>query len=396
VPAAAGRTPDVRILLFTGKGGVGKTTLAAATGLRLSELGRSVLVVSTDPAHSLSDVFGVPLGGEPSEVAGTGLCAAQVDARGLVDEAWRTLRGSLRSVLRGLGMAAWEAEELTVVPGVDELLALTEVTRLAGTGRWDAVIVDCGPTAETLRLIALPDAVSGYLERVFPDRGTPRGPAAKAVGALAEHLASLRRVLTDHSVTAARLVVTPERVVVAETRRTQAALALRGIRVDGMVANRVVPKPGSRRGAAAAWLRTRRDEQDAVLAELRADAPAELRIVEHRAAEPVGVAALAELAEELYHDRDPLTGDDPATPDLLRLRPAGDGYRLTVSVPLTPTSDVDLARVGDELAITVDGFRRLVALPPVLSSCAVIDAEAGPDGLVVRFDPPVATEAAAR
>lgn len=394
MPAAAGPTPDARILLFTGKGGVGKTTLAAATAVRLSELGRRVLVVSTDPAHSLSDVLGVPLTGDPSDVAGAGLSAVQVDARGLVDEAWRTLRGSARTVLRGLGVAEWEAEELTVVPGVDELLALTEVTRLAGTGRWDVVIVDCGPTAETLRLIALPDAISGYLARV-PLPGVPHQPAAAAIRSLAEHLAALRRVLTDPSVTAVRLVVTPERVVVAESRRTQSALALRGIRVDGMVANQVVPKPGPRRGPAAAWLRTRRGEQDAVLAELRAGSPVELRTVEHRAAEPVGVAALAELAEELYRDRDPLTGDTATTPALLQLRPADAGYRLIVSVPLTPTSEVDLARVGDELAITVDGSRRLVALPPVLSSCAVVDAEAGPDGLVVRFDPPVATGAVA-
>jgi arsenite/tail-anchored protein-transporting ATPase len=400
----------VRILLFTGKGGVGKTTLAAATAVRLAAAGRATLVVSTDPAHSLSDAFGVPLSGEPTEIADSGLQAAHVDARGLVDEAWQDLRGQLRTGLAGLGVDALDAEELTVLPGVDELVALSEVARLAGAGRWDVVVVDCGPTAETLRLLALPEAIAGYLERLFPRRNSVRGvvtgmlsgaagqglsAATDAIGRLAGHLGSLRRLLTDPAVVSVRLVLTPERMVVAESRRTLAALALRGIRVDGMIANRVVPRAGGRRGPAASWLRTRREEQDAVLAELRAGTSVEVMAVEHRAVEPIGTAALADLADELYPDRDPLDVVGQSPP-LLQLRPAGGtGYLLKIAIPLTDQSDVDLARVGDDLAITVDGLRRLVALPAVLHRCVVAYADVDASGLAVRFDAEAATDAVA-
>jgi arsenite-transporting ATPase len=379
----------LRILLFTGKGGVGKTTLAAATGARLAAGGRKVLVVSTDPAHSLADAFGVPLDGEPSEVD-TSLFAAHVDTRRLVDRSWHELRGQLRTVLAGAGLDALDAEELTVLPGVDELLALTEVARLADTGPWEVVLVDCGPTAETLRLLALPEAVSTYLNRMYPAEGglgaEPPGENRGPAGRLAAHLASLRRLLTDPDVASVRMVLTPERLVVAETRRTLTALALRGIHVDRIVANRLVPRGRLGLGPAAQWLRTRRAEQDAVLAELAASTPLRVDVVEHRAAEPVGTPALLELAAELYTASDPLDRVHISGP-LLAVRAEGSGYVLTIAIPLTDATDLDLVRVGDDLAVTVDGVRRLVALPVLLRRFTVVDAESDATGLTLRFAP---------
>lgn len=425
----------MRILLFTGKGGVGKTTLAAATAAHLAVGGRKVLVVSTDPAHSLADALGVPLGPEPAEVplpsagtestssaldsveslaesqAGDGrpegqvpsLYAAEVATRRLVDDAWTQLRTHLRTILLGAGVSELESEELTQLPGVEDLLALSEVQRLAEQGPWDSVLVDCGPTAETLRLLALPEGLSGYLERLFPThrrvvRGLLAGmagssqleqwdAAADAIGRLAQRLGSLSEMLGG-TCTSVRLVLTPESVVAAETRRTLTALALQQIHVDGIIANRLVPHPGSARGTAAAWLRTRRSEQDAVLDDLKG-LGAPLRCVEHRAAEPAGVAALVELGAQLYGEDDPvaIVGRAPEITVTGGGRSLDAEYSLRIAMPLHEHADLELARVGDELAVTVDGRRRLIALPAVLRRCVVADAVAGDDGVTVAFRP---------
>jgi arsenite-transporting ATPase len=370
----------VRILLFTGKGGVGKTTLAAATGAALAARGRKTLVVSTDPAHSLGDAFGHTLGAEPSEVDAL-LSAVQIDSRTLVDTTWHRLRAELQTTLAGAGLDTLDAEEVTVLPGVDELLALSEVRRLAEDGPWETIVVDCGPTAETLRLLALPEAVSGYLTRAFGRRGR----VTESVRRLGTHLDGLRALLTEPSVTTVRLVLTPERVVVAEARRTLSSLALRGIAVDGLIANRLMPAPGIWRGGAASWLRTRGTQQDTVLAELAAAGFTAVSRVEHRAVEPVGLPALLEIADELYRDADPLVGNGTPVTPLLRVRPAPEGYTLRIAIPLGRDAEVDLARVDDDLAITVDGFRRLIALPESLRPCRITGAESDADGLLVSL-----------
>ncbi|MGH3493755.1 MAG: ArsA family ATPase, partial [Sciscionella sp.] len=165
----------MRVVLFTGKGGVGKTTLAAATATRLARSAHRVLVVSTDPAHSLGDAFDTGLGAAVRELE-PGLFAAQIDTRSLADRAWASLREHLRTLLSGLGVDELDAEELTVLPGVEELLALAEVRRLAASTDWEGVIVDCGPTAETLRLLSLPEAIAGYVDKLRPNgRSLARG-----------------------------------------------------------------------------------------------------------------------------------------------------------------------------------------------------------------------------
>ena len=401
----------MRVVLFTGKGGVGKTTLAAATAAHLARSGRKALVVSTDPAHSLGDALEAELTGEPVEVE-RGLYAAHIDTRALLDSSWGQLQGHLRTVLAGAGVDELVADELTVLPGIEDLLALGEVRRLAETGLWEVVVVDCGPTAETLRLLGLPEAISGYIERLFPShrravRGLLAGLAGAgkndgpgwdatidALDALAERLAGLRVMLGDHTRTSIRLVLTPERVVAAETRRTVTALALHGLAVDGVVVNRVVPgPPPSLRGPAARWLRERHTEQQAVLADLDGLGSVPLSTVDHTAAEPTGVPALLEVAANLYGDADPAAPGEQGPPLLQVRRTAGSGtsrdseFELVLRLPGAADGALDLARVGDELAVAVGGVRRMVALPSVLRRCGVTGARLDGDDLCVVFTP---------
>lgn len=401
----------MRVVLFTGKGGVGKTTLAAATAAHLARSGRKALVVSTDPAHSLGDALEAELTGEPTEIE-SGLFAAHIDTRALLDSSWGQLQGHLRTVLAGAGVDELVADELTVLPGIEDLLALGEVRRLAETGLWEVVVVDCGPTAETLRLLGLPEAISGYIERLFPSHrravrgllaglagaGKADGPGwdatVDALDALAEQLAGLRVMLGDHTRTSIRLVLTPERVVAAETRRTVTALALHGLAVDGIVVNRVVPgPPPSLRGPAARWLRERHDEQQSVLANLDGLGDVPPRAVDHTAAEPTGIPALLEVAANLYGDTDPAAPGEQGPPLLHVRRTAGSGtsrdseFELVLRLPGAADGALDLARVGDELAVAVGPVRRMVALPSVLRRCGVTGARLDGDDLCVVFTP---------
>ena len=385
----------MRVLLFTGKGGVGKTTVSAATAAAAAARGSKVLVLSTDPAHSLADALGVRLSGEPTEVD-TGLYAMQVDTQAAFERTWRDVQGYLLSLLERAGVDALQAEELTVLPGAEEVLALLELSRQVRTGPWDLVVVDCAPTGETLRLLSLPEALSWYVERVFPAQrralkavrpllSRVSGPAVPseqvfdAVERLHRELLAVRAVLTRPE-TSVRLVLTPEQVVVAEARRTLTSLALYGYRVDALLANRVFP--ASTEPFLAGWVAAQAEQ----LAVVRADAgDLAVLVSPYLAGEPVGLAALTELGQALYGEADP--GAPAVAGDLLTVQRTADGFALSLALPLARLQDVDLARSGDELVVTVAGHRRVLALPSALRRCTVAGAALTGGRLVVRFEP---------
>ncbi len=385
----------MRVLLFTGKGGVGKTTTAAATAALAASRGTKTLVLSTDPAHSLADALGVPLTGEPTELD-TGLSAMQVDVQGAFERTWRDIQDYLRGALERAGVDALQADELTVLPGAEEILALLELRTQVASGRYDLVVVDCAPTGETLRLLSLPEALRWYVEKVFPAQrralravrpllsrvsgpAVPQDRVFDAVARLHAELTDVRALLTAPG-TSVRLVLTPEAVVVAEARRTLTSLALYGYRVDGIVANRVFPD--STDAWTAGWLAAQHEQ----LATIRADtAPLPVLLSPYESAEPVGLAALAALGEILYGDTDP-AADAPAV-DLVTVERDADGFLLSIALPLATAGDVDLARSGDELVVTVGGHRRLLSLPSALRRCTVGGARMVGGRLVVRFSP---------
>jgi arsenite/tail-anchored protein-transporting ATPase len=388
----------VRIVLFTGKGGVGKTTTASATALRLADRGVKTLLLSTDIAHSLSDALAVELSDAPVEVS-PGLWAVQIDTQSRFEAAWRDVQSFLVDMLARGGVDPITADELTVLPGVDEVLALLAVRELALTGNWDALVVDCAPTAETLRLLALPEALTWYLERVFPvhrriaksmrpiaallGRGEALPPDTlfEALLRLNDELASVRELLGDPAVTSVRLVLTPESVVAAEARRTFTALALYGYSVDLVVANRVFPAGDDewRQGWATAQQR-----QLVAIRESFAGLP--VRELPYRSSEPIGADALREVADDLYGA---LPGDDPAPvgapAELLRVDQVGDGFVLRMTLPLAERAAVEAVRAGDDLVVTVGANRRVFTLPSVLRRCSVAGGEFDGRELRVRF-----------
>ena len=356
----------MRVLLFTGKGGVGKTTTAAATALRLADAGLRVAVTSADPAHSLADSFGASLGPVPTEVE-PNCWAQQIDARERLEESWGEIREWLLEVFDWAGVDAVEAEELSVLPGLDELFALTELDGLCSSGEYDVVLVDCAPTAETLRLLSLPDVLGWYMERLFPmSRRVTRmvGPVVARLTSvpvadesvfsagqrLYDRLDGVRRILSDPATTSVRLVLNPERMVVAEARRTYTYLSLFGYHVDAVVVNRVLPD-----SVQDPWFDTWRRDQSAHLGTIAEDfAPLPVLQAALAPAEVVGAAALRDLGADLWGDVDPLHRLVRGRP--LRVERDGGTFVLVVELPFAERDG--LAREVEVVRLAHLGKRR--------------------------------------
>jgi arsenite-transporting ATPase len=392
-----------RILLFTGKGGVGKTTVAAATAARAAARGLEVLVTSTDPAHSLADAFDVPLGDGPTRVA-PNLQAQQIDAQVRLERHWKEVRDYLVELLAWGGVGELQAEELVLLPGLDELFALIDLHRQVASGAYDLVVVDCAPTAETLRLLALPDALRWYVDRILaPGRRVARviRPVTSRVGGIPVpedevfgaverihgELAAVHGLLQDATRASVRLVVNPERMVIAEALRTATSLSLFGYAIDAVVVNRVLPA----------------DVTDPYLARWQ-ERHAEHLATVHRSFDPtpvlrapllddeiVGVPGLLTLAGAIYGDTD----EAALLHDAVRLsvERTDAGYLLRLPLPFAAKDDLDLHRRADEFHIRVGSVKRTLALPGTLRRCDVAGARLRDGVLEVRFAAP-ATAAA--
>lgn len=407
---------SARISFFVGKGGVGKSTLASATAVQAALDGQCVLAVSTDQAHSLGDVLGVavPPSGDSEPVrilteersgdqGGGHLDALALDTLELLASAWRTAAPVLAGRFPASDLNTLAAEELSAIPGIQEVLGLRRVAELAESGRWDHVVVDCASTADALRMLTLPATFGEYLERCWPRhrrlsiaiddvRTAATVALVEAVSAGVESLATL---LTDEQTVGAHLVLTPERVVAAEAVRTLGSLALMGVRVSELIVNQVLFQDDSYEyrnlpdHPAFDWYAARIAEQEAVLTEL-ADSIGTVRMVltPHLAGEPIGPKALSQLLDEARR-RDGVAPPVPLRPVVDR--ESGTGltavYRLRLQLPQVDAGELSLGRSGDDLIIGVSGLRRRVRLAPVLRRCVVADAALRGSELTVRFHP---------
>ena len=383
-----------RVLLFTGKGGVGKTSVAAATAIQCADAGLRTLVISTDPAHSLSDAFDVPLDSAERRIEGTDtLYGQQLDATERLEEAWGDIQAYLTDVLNWAGVQGIEAEELSVIPGLDEIFSLSDLKSYADSGAWEVIIVDCGPTAETIRLLSLPEVLGWYMDRVFPagrrvtklirpvlNRVTNLPIAEDGVFESAsrfyDKLDGVRDLLADGERATVRLVVNPERLVVAEARRTATYLGLFGYRVDAVVANRLLPD-----AVTDPWFKAWKEAHAEHLATIEEGfAPLPVLKADLCSEELVGVDRLRMFGQALYGDRDAravLHREEP-----LRL----DGRVLKMHLPFADKDELELARRGDELIVRVGPNRRNLLLPDSLRRRAVADARLSGDWLEVTFD----------
>jgi len=388
--------------------------LAAATAVSDARAGFRVLVVSTDQAHSLGDVLGVavsPTGQrhvtrvlEDDVDAGGGfLDALALDTLALLESRWHEVARPLADRFEDSELDDVAPEELSALPGIQEVLGLHEVGELAASGQWDHVVVDCASTADALRMLTLPATFGMYVERAWPRHrrlaSAADDPGSAAVVGLLERITagmeSLSALLTDGSRVGAHLVLTAERVVAAETARTLGALSLMGVRVDELIVNQILVRDDSYEyrnlpdHPAFDWYAERIAEQEAVLRELASTiGDVELVLAPHLASEPIGPKALIELLDTVRL----LDGSPPPAPVAPVVdRESGSGleavYRMRLELPQVDPASLTLGRVGDDLIIGSSGMRRRVRLASVLRRCIVMDAQLRGSELTVRFRP---------
>src|SRR3954470_3553505 len=342
----------MRVLLFTGKGGVGKTTVAASTAAAAARAGKRVMVMSTDPAHSLADSFDVEIGSQTTELADN-LFAQQIDAQERLEQNWREIQEYFISLMNWAGVDTIQAEELSVIPGLDEIFSLIDVKQHVESNLYDLLVVDCAPTAETLRLLSLPEIMNWYIERIFPVERrvvkTLRPLVTKitslpiaddrffaSVEKLHRNLEAVRRILIDEKVSSVRLVVNPEKMVIAEARRTYTYLSLFGYRVDAVVVNRIIPE-----SVTDPYFLKWKDIQAEPLQPVRESfEPLPILTARLFDREMVGIPLLEEMGEEVYGQEDAtriLYKDDP-----IRVRRIPGGYLLSMRLPFAERADMDI------------------------------------------------------
>jgi arsenite-transporting ATPase len=384
-----------RTILYTGKGGVGKTSVAASTARCCAAAGLRTLVISTDPAHSLSESLSVALGGEPV-AAGDRLWGQEVKAQEEMEHHWSGVQDWLGELLQEHGVDRISAQELTVPPGMDELFSLLRLQGHHRSGEWDAIIVDCAPTGETLRLLSFPDVAHWWIDKVFPfekqilaaarplarsllDIPLPSQAVFADIERLSQNLIAMNGILRDRERCTIRLVMNPDKMVIGEAMRTFTYLNLYGYLTDAVIVNRLFPA-----GVGDYFEAWRRVQEEHLALVHSAFAPVPVLCAPYFEQEVVGPEMLDRLAAELFRDHDPAAVlHDELTQELTVLE---DGAELRLKLPFAQKGDISLKQVGLELIVGVDGWRRTIMLPPALAAMQPAAATFEQGELQIRFD----------
>lgn len=389
----------MRVILMTGKGGVGKTSVAAATGLRCAEFGHKTLVLSTDPAHSLADSFDLEMSHEPRKVR-ENLWGAELDALMELEGNWGAVKRYITQVLQARGLEGVQAEELAILPGMDEIFGLVRMKRHYDDGEYDVLIIDSAPTGTALRLLSLPEVGGWYMRKFYkPLQGMsvalrplfepifrpitgfslPDKEVMDAPYEFYEQIEALEKVLTDNTKTSVRLVTNPEKMVIKESLRAHAYLSLYNVSTDLVVANRIIPD-----SVTDPFFKKWKENQQQYRQEIHDNfRPLPVKEVPLYSEEMCGLAALDRLKETLYADEDP--SQVYYKENTLKVVQEKSNYSLELYLPGIPKEQIQLNKTGDELNIRIGNHRRNLVLPQALAALQPAGAKMEDDYLKIRF-----------
>lgn len=386
----------MRIIIYTGKGGVGKTSVAASTAIKLSDQGLKTLILSTDAAHSLSDSFDVPLNSQPVKIKER-LWGQEVDSLQETEKHWGSVQKWLSGMMSWAKLNDITTEEMLIFPGLEELFSLMEIKRHAESGNYDAIIVDCAPTGETLRLLSYPDLLNWWLEKVFPYERRllkvarpvtklvtgglklPDDQMLNSIASFVEDLQELQKILADSSVTSVRLVVNPEKMVISEARRAFTYLNLSGFNTDAIIINRILPEE-----AGNSYLSTWRTIQQKYLEEIRDSFnPLPILQIPMMETEVIGLSMLKRIGELAFANKD--ASGILYQGRVQEIRKIDDEYVMELILPFVQKDNLQLNQKGDEMTIQAGPFKRKVLLPHVLLGRPIAGARFVEQRLIIRF-----------
>ncbi|NIP25153.1 MAG: TRC40/GET3/ArsA family transport-energizing ATPase [Phycisphaerae bacterium] len=386
----------MRVILFTGKGGVGKTTIAAASAMRVAELGHKTLVVSTDAAHSLGDSFDVKLGNSPTKVADK-LWAQEVNVLEEIAANWKTVQEYMASFFKSRGVEDILAEEMAVLPGMDELFGLLHLHRAKQTNQYDCVIVDCAPTGQTLRLLSLPEVSRWWMQKIFPVERkvaktlrmmrkktiltipVPDDALYASIQELFDNIGALKELLADPKKTSVRIVLNPEKIILEETQRAYTYLNLYGYPVDCVIANRILPDE-----VTDSYFSSWRKTQSKYMSKIESVfSPLPVLKSKLMRSEIVGTKRLSRVGKYIYGSDDPSKIYYDQIPQ--QVITEQDGYVLVIQLPFVKKAGLDILRNEDQLTVRIGNYRREILLPATLSLLQIGKAKLESNELRIAF-----------